>query len=96
VKELLSKTYAAKRRGLLREDRAASEPTGERMANGGTLNLEHGFPPETTRDLLRLGHKVGFTSPGSFGGYQAILWDRTNRVYLGASESRKDGQAAGY
>jgi gamma-glutamyltranspeptidase/glutathione hydrolase len=74
----------------------SSEPTGERMANGGTLNLEHGFPPETTRDLLRLGHKVGFTSPGSFGGYQAILWDRTNRVYLGASESRKDGQAAGY
>ena len=25
-----------------------------------------------------------------------ILWDDNNKVYLGASESRKDGQAAGY
>ena len=25
-----------------------------------------------------------------------ILWDAINKVYHGASESRKDGQAAGY
>jgi len=31
----------------------------------------------------------------SYGGLQAILWDRVNGVYIGASESRKDGQAAG-
>ena len=31
---------------------------------------------------------------GSFGGYQAIM--KKNGVYYGASESRKDGQAAGY
>jgi len=31
-----------------------------------------------------------------FGGYQAILRDDKNGVYVGASESRKDGQAAGY
>lgn len=74
----------------------SSEPTGERMTDGGRLNLEFGFPPETVRELVRLGHKVGSTSPGSFGGFQGILWDRTNRVYLGASESRKDGHAAGY
>jgi gamma-glutamyltranspeptidase/glutathione hydrolase len=48
------------------------------------------------RDLLKLGHKVGRSSAGSFGGYQAIMIDITNRVYYGASESRKDGQAAGY
>lgn len=43
-----------------------------------------------------MGHKISRTSTGSFGGYQAIRWDPKNKVYLGASESRKDGQAAGY
>ncbi len=33
---------------------------------------------------------------GGFGGYQAIKWDKENKVYLGASESRKDGNAAGF
>ena len=33
---------------------------------------------------------------GRYGGYQAIGVDLINRVYTGASESRKDGQAAGY
>ena len=33
---------------------------------------------------------------GPYGGYQAIEWDAKNRVYIGASEGRKDGQAAGY
>ena len=36
------------------------------------------------------------TDVGSFGGYQAIMYDREQDVYYGASESRKDGQAAGY
>ena len=42
-----------------------------------------------------MGHKVG-TSIGGYGGYQAIMWNPTQKVYYGASESRKDGQAAGY
>jgi gamma-glutamyltranspeptidase/glutathione hydrolase len=33
---------------------------------------------------------------GPYGGYQAIEWDPKNRSYIGASEGRKDGQAAGY
>jgi gamma-glutamyltranspeptidase / glutathione hydrolase len=74
----------------------SSEPTGERIAAGGQLFLEHGFPAESARDLVRLGHKVGFTGAGNFGGFQGILWDRTNRVFIGATESRKDGQAAGF
>ena len=44
---------------------------------------------------MKKGHKVGFAL-GIYGGYQAILWDDKNKVYFGASESRKDGQAAGY
>jgi gamma-glutamyltranspeptidase/glutathione hydrolase len=41
------------------------------------------------------GHNIK-VSTGGFGGYQAIKWDRENKVYYGASEYRKDGQAAGY
>ena len=74
----------------------SSEPTGSRMTDGGEVFLEYGFPPETERDLQKMGHKIGRSSVGSFGGYQAIRWDAKNKVYYGASESRKDGQAVGY
>ena len=73
----------------------SSEPTGEKMTNGGEVNVESGFPYETIRGLMQMGHKVTF-EVGPYGGYQAIMWDATNKVYFGASESRKDGQAAGY
>jgi gamma-glutamyltranspeptidase/glutathione hydrolase len=73
----------------------SSEPTGEKMTNGGEIVLESGFNYETIRALLSKGHKVSYEI-GSYGGYQAIMWDPINKVYYGASESRKDGQAAGY
>ena len=72
----------------------SSEPTGEVMTNGGVLNLESGFSYATIRQLMRMGHKVQFAN-GPYGGYQAIRI-KENGVYWGASESRKDGQAAGY
>ena len=74
----------------------SSEPTGERMMDGGTLNLEPGFSVETKATLRAMGHRIGEEPTAYYGGYQAIRWDTVNRVYLGASESRKDGQAAGY
>jgi gamma-glutamyltranspeptidase/glutathione hydrolase len=74
----------------------SSDPDGSTMTDGGTLNLEAGFPPESVRDLQKLGHKFGAASIGAFGGYQAVMWDKTNRVWIGASESRKDGMAAGF
>ncbi|MEM9897558.1 MAG: gamma-glutamyltransferase, partial [Bacteroidota bacterium] len=73
----------------------SSEPTGEKMTNGGTVLLESDFDYEVIRALMRKRHKVSF-SLGSYGGYQAILYDAGRGVYFGASESRKDGQAAGY
>jgi gamma-glutamyltranspeptidase/glutathione hydrolase len=75
--------------------RGSSQPTGSVMRNGGTLNLESGFDYKTLRELKKMGHTVA-TAVGIFGGYQAIGVDVINRVYIGASESRKDGQAAGY
>ncbi len=73
----------------------SSEPTGEQMTNGGILNLESGFPYETIRALMQKGHTVQWAD-GPYGGYQAIKWNKVNKVYYGASESRKDGQAAGW
>ncbi len=73
----------------------SSEPTGQEMTDGGIVNLEAGFPYETIRALMEKGHRIQWAN-GPFGGYQAIKWDAENKVYYGASESRKDGQAAGY
>jgi gamma-glutamyltranspeptidase/glutathione hydrolase len=73
----------------------SSEPTGEVMRDGGVLNLESGFDYETIRALRLKGHSIGYNI-GGYGGYQAIRWDPVQRVYYGASESRKDGQAAGW
>ena len=48
-----------------------SEPTDEKMTNGGYVNLESGIPWETVRELKKRGHEVRFDS-GGYGGYQAI------------------------
>lgn len=73
----------------------SSEPTGEQMTDGGILLLENGFRWETIQKLLSMGHTIQWDL-GGYGGYQAIMWDDKNKVWYGASESRKDGQAAGY
>ncbi len=75
--------------------KGSSQPTGEVMTDGGIVHLESGFSQATRDALEALGHRLG-PSDGSFGGYQAIMWDKEQGVYYGASESRKDGQAAGY
>jgi gamma-glutamyltranspeptidase / glutathione hydrolase len=73
----------------------SSEPTGERMTDGGEIVLENGYSAEVVKALEARGHKVTVSNDGDFGGYQAIL--RTaDGVYFGASESRKDGAAQGY
>ncbi|MCA9037493.1 MAG: gamma-glutamyltransferase [Planctomycetaceae bacterium] len=73
----------------------SSQPTGESMTDGGTLALESGFPQKTLDDLRRRGHNFK-PQPGAFGGYQGIGYDLQRDLYIGASESRKDGMAAGY
>ncbi len=73
----------------------SSQPTGEIMTDGGEVTLETGFSYETIRTLLNKGHKIGY-AVGPYGGYQAIMLNNENKVYFGASESRKDGQAAGF
>jgi gamma-glutamyltranspeptidase / glutathione hydrolase len=74
----------------------STEPTGQNtaMTDGGEVDLETGFSVETIRALMRKGHSVRFAD-GPYGGYQAIMVNPEGG-YVGASESRKDGQAAGY
>ena len=71
------------------------QPTGGNMLDGGELSLESGFDYKEIRKLQKYGHKIIF-SLGSFGGYQAIMFDEKLGVFFGASESRKDGSAMGY
>jgi gamma-glutamyltranspeptidase / glutathione hydrolase len=68
---------------------------GKPMTDGGVLELESGVPTSIAEDLKRRGHNVKY-STGPYGGYQAIWRDPVTGVYWGASEFRKDGQAAGY
>jgi gamma-glutamyltranspeptidase/glutathione hydrolase len=73
----------------------SSEPTDAKMTTGGIVHLETTFSQETRAALEAMGHTLG-ESDGGFGGYQAIMRDEEQGVYYGASESRKDGHAAGY
>jgi gamma-glutamyltranspeptidase/glutathione hydrolase len=74
----------------------SSEPTGSRMTDGGVVFSEHGIAEATREQLRARGHRLAEPGQGFFGGYQAVMWDRDRGVYIGASEARKDGQAAGY
>lgn len=73
----------------------SSQPTGETMLDGGVVSLENGFSDNTRRELVKMGHRLQ-EAVGPFGGYQAIWYDAERGYYIGASESRKDGYAAGY
>jgi gamma-glutamyltranspeptidase/glutathione hydrolase len=83
----------------LRWDHAGStEPTDgatDSLTDGGQVSIESSIDFEIVRALEAMGHDVRI-GQGFFGRYQAIMRDHTYGVYLGASESRVDGQAAGY
>lgn len=73
----------------------SSQPTDEVMDDGGLVYLESGIGDDVRDELKRRGHKIA-TSHIAMGGYQAVMWNDEQGVYYGASESRKDGHAAGY
>ena len=76
----------------------SATPTGSPMrADGGTVSAESAIPQSAIAELQRRGHIVKQPGePGGFGGYQGILIDWQHGVLRGATESRKDGVAAGY
>jgi gamma-glutamyltranspeptidase / glutathione hydrolase len=64
--------------------------------DGGCVSLETEIGAEVRARLAALGHRMCPEAWTHYGGYQAVIWDAENRVYWGATESRVDGQAAGY
>ncbi len=72
-----------------------AEPTGEKSTGISTVEMESGYSAAAKAELTKRGYTLA-PGTGNFGGYQAILWDPKARVYWGATEMRKDGQAAGY
>ena len=73
----------------------STSPTGEAMQGRGTLRLETGVTQEVVNALRGRGHDVR-VGGGSYGGYQAILFDADEGVYHGGTEMRKDGYVVGY
>jgi gamma-glutamyltranspeptidase/glutathione hydrolase len=76
----------------------SSQPTGsisDKLNTTGQVSLESGFGFELIQALRSKGHRVQFGN-SFFGRYQGIMRDPETDVYYGGSESRVDGQAAGY
>lgn len=72
-----------------------TEVTGQQARGVGLVQMESGITPSVRAELTKRGHQL-IQGSGGFGGYQAILRDKKNGVYWGATEMRKDGIAIGY
>lgn len=74
---------------------AASDAPRWQVLDDFSVLLEPGFPADVATELAARGHAVDFAdSERAFGGAQLIV--RTAHGYLGASDHRKEGQAAGF
>jgi gamma-glutamyltranspeptidase/glutathione hydrolase len=73
----------------------SSQPTGTKMAGGGSVQLERGIGHDVQAKLSEMGHRVSH-SVGTFGGYQGIWRKENPRRYFGGSDPRKDGCAIGF
>jgi len=73
----------------------SASPRGGAGHGTGLIEAERGFSRSILDELARRGHPWTYTLYNG-GGYQGILIDPANNMLHGASERRRDGQAAGY
>jgi len=76
----------------------STQPTddlSESLNDDGLVAIESSINYQIVRDLEARGHDVKI-GDSFFGRFQAIMRDPLTGIYYGASESRVDGQAAGY
>merc|ERR1711918_170780 len=73
----------------------STQPTGQKMVSGGSLQLEAGVCDAVVAGLLARKHSI--TRGANGGGYQAIMRESVmypngpGFAFAGASEMRKDG-----
>ncbi|GAB5408482.1 MAG: gamma-glutamyltransferase [Balneolaceae bacterium] len=80
------------------EHSGSTQPTDDfdkSLTDVGLVSIESSIDYQVVRDLEAMGHKVQI-GHSFFGRFQAIMRNLETGVYYGASESRVDGQAAGY
>lgn len=73
---------------------AAQDAARFRHMSGLGVIVEDAMPESVMGALRLLGHEVTVSRPSEFGGSQAIV--KLLRGYVGGSDPRKDGHAAGY
>lgn len=74
---------------------AAIDAPRWRVDQGKSVLLEQSVPPLVVQGLADLNHDVSVSAePGDFGKAQLIA--KQNRLLIGASEPRTDGQALAY
>jgi gamma-glutamyltranspeptidase/glutathione hydrolase len=70
---------------------------GPGMSDGGILEIEDRNSTETAAELQQRGHQVRMIGPWAHGSaYQLIAVDEESQSYMGGSDPRTDGHAAGY
>ena len=62
--------------------------------NNGIVEVEQDFDIDVINHLRNLGHKVNYSST-PIGGGQVVLFDEQRKIFIGASDWRKDGVALG-
>ncbi|MCH2450215.1 MAG: gamma-glutamyltransferase [Gracilimonas sp.] len=80
------------------EHSGSTQPTdalSDKLTDTGQVSIESGVDFSVVQALRQMGHHVQI-GDSFFGRFQAIMRDHEKGVYFGASESRVDGQAAGY
>jgi gamma-glutamyltranspeptidase/glutathione hydrolase len=80
------------------EHSGSTQPTddlSESLTDEGVVAIESSINYQVVRDLEARGHDIKI-GDSFFGRFQAIMRDPLTGFYYGASESRVDGQAAGY
>ncbi len=73
---------------------AASDATRWRLVQGLEVEIENGMNSLVIEKLKKWGHQIRICDSTRFGGAQVIM--NLNNGYLGASDHRKDGLAAGF